>query len=157
MQRRLDLNIKTYNMNHPIHLHRKLYRLFKSTGSFDNRHDTVNSYTNGRTDNSSDMTTEEILVLINKLESYQKHIGGNSNDFQKGDIMRKRILSLFHQYGYTEYSYEKRRMVVDFDRLDGWMLKFGYLHKKLNKYKYAELPKLICQVEQLVTKYIQKV
>ncbi|MFK5855123.1 MAG: hypothetical protein QM503_03255 [Bacteroidota bacterium] len=142
-------------MNHSIQLHRKLYKLLKDTGSFDQRHDIVTSYTDGRTHNSSDMSTSEIITLINNLENHHRDTGAPLNDFQKGDRMRKRVLSLFHQYGYAKYSPEKKKMIIDFDRLDGWMLKFGYLHKKLNKYKYAELPKLVTQVERLVHKYIQ--
>jgi hypothetical protein len=144
-------------MNHSSQLHRKLYKLFKDTGNFENRHATVFSYTEGRTENSSEMTTREITLLIDNLEIYQRKIGMPPNDFQKGDRMRKRILSLFRQYGYTEYCTKQNKLIVDFARLNNWMIKYGYLHKRLNKYKYVELPKLVTQVEILIHKYIQSV
>jgi hypothetical protein len=144
-------------MKHPIQLHRKLYKLLNDSGSFSDRHEIVLEYTGGRTENSSEMTTEEVLALIRDLEKFQKDRGAPLNDFQKGDAMRKRVLSLFHQYGFTIYSREKRKMIVDFERLDNWMVKYSYLHKKLNKYKYSELPKLVSQVEQFVIKYIKAV
>jgi hypothetical protein len=111
--------------------------------------------TEGRTENSSELTTEEIELLIHALETCGMEAVRPESDFLRGDTMRKRILSLFYQYGYTEFSAKKKRLVVDFERMDAWMLKYGYLHKNLNKYKYSELPKLVTQVEQVVTKYIE--
>ena len=144
-------------MNHSLELHRKLYLLLRDTGNMDDRHEFVLEHTNGRTKKSQDMSTGEIVELIRNLEAFQCGSNLPQNDFQKGDKMRKRVLSLFHQYGYTKYSHQKKRLIIDFEKLDGWMLKYSYLHKKLNKYKYNELPKLVKQVEFMLEKYLEKV
>lgn len=71
--------------------------------------------------------------------------------FKKGNLQRKKILSLCHELGWTYPSYGGR-MVVNFVALDGWMLHYGYLHKPLNYYTPAELPKLVTQFEEMAAK-----
>ena len=68
--------------------------------------------------------------------------------------MRKRILSLCYEYGWVKFSEAKKRHQVDFDRLDAWMFRYGYLKKKLNQYKYAELPALVTQFEKVLESFV---
>lgn len=144
-------------MKHSIELHRRLYKYLRGNQMFEHRRDIVYQFTNGRTDNSAEMTTAEISKMIKYVQSHAERGNLDSSDFIKGDRMRKRILSLSHQYGWTEYDPEKQKMVVDFERLDNWMLKYSYLKKKLNQYKYSELPKLVSQFQEFVHKYINQV
>jgi hypothetical protein len=76
-------------------------------------------------------------------------------DFMKGDTQRKKVLSLCHELGWT-YLSTGGRMVVDFHRLRAWMDKYSYLHKPLNYYTPEELPMLITQFEEMVSKEIAK-
>ena len=60
------------------------------------------------------------------------------------DRMRKKILSICHDMG---WELEDGR--IDWKRLNGWLIKYGYLHKKLNDYKLQELPALVTQFENV--------
>ncbi|MCH5690020.1 hypothetical protein LWM68_40845 [Niabella sp. W65] len=48
------------------------------------------------------------------------------------------------------------RYVADGKRVDEWMIKFSYLHKKLNKYTFEELPKLVSQFEAFYKSTLKK-
>lgn len=72
-------------------------------------------------------------------------------DFDKGQIQRRKVLSLCHEWGLT-YPTTGGRMVVNYNALDKWMVKYSYLHKPLNYYTPSELPKLVTQFENMVAK-----
>ena len=82
----------------------------------------------------------------------------NSRDFKKGDKMRKRLLSMCYQLGspWSNYDGMLDKMMINKSHLNNWMLKSSYLHKSLNDYTYAELPKLITQFENLFKSYLKK-
>lgn len=144
-------------MNHNSTSHRRLYKIFSVTNTYEDRHEIILDFTAGRTNNSSELSQEEIEQLIYDLETHQRRMGIPLTDFQKGETMRRRVLAMFHQYGFTKYSTLYRKMVVDFERLDAWMIRYSYLHKKLNEYSYSELVKLVSQVEILLKKYLEAV
>ena len=142
-------------MRHSIELHRRLYLYLKESGLFDYRREIVFDITNGRTNNSSDMNTQETIEMIDYVRDYAKGEQLDSDDFVQGDTMRKKILSLSIQYGWSRYDRLKKKRIVDFEKLDAWMLKYSYLKKKMNQYKYAELPKLVSQFKEFVHKYVK--
>ncbi len=72
-------------------------------------------------------------------------------DFDRGQTQRRKILSLCHELGWT-YPTHGGRVTVNFVALDGWMNKYSYLHKPLNYYTPAELPKLVTQFENMAAK-----
>ncbi len=148
--------MKKSNMKHNPKLHRKFFMLLRTANGTDQKADLVNRFTEGRTNSSREMTDEEITKAIEYIEFM---IGGMepSEDFKRGDRMRKRIMSLCHQYGYTRYDEKKRKNVVDLDRLESWMIKYSYLHKSLNKYKYKELPRLVVQFQNVVYSYLNQI
>jgi hypothetical protein len=117
-------------------------------GAFDNRHDLVYSFSDGRTENSADLLDHEIDRLIRHLESGQPGAAALAHQ-ARGDRMRKRILSICYNIGWTVYSERKRRTVVDMQRLDAWMKKYSYKHKELSRYTYRELPQLVTQFEKM--------
>lgn len=137
-------------MKHTIQKHRKLYALLKQSGRMNHRHDLVYSYSKGRTTHSSELSDMEINELIRSLEQRVNDKPTHSTASRNGDKMRKRILSMCYTLGWTKYDPTRRKVMVDFDRLNGWMLKYSFQHKKLNEYKYSELRDLVSQFERMV-------
>lgn len=148
-------------MNHTIGRHRRLYGLLKDTGTDKYRHELVYSYSHGRTENSADLTdleTDELiryLVQIQKPRAQADHVTRSGVDY-RGQKMRRRILSLCHTLGWNVWDEGTQRHVVDWNRLNAWLLKYGYLHKSLNGYTFAELGKLVTQFENLVSTSISE-
>lgn len=62
---------------------------------------------------------------------------------------RKSIMSMCHQMNWTFFSDRYKRICVDYNRLNDWMLKYSYLHKPLKEYKTKEMPKLFVQFKAL--------
>ena len=99
------------------------------------------------------LTKEEIELILYTADSFKEAKNESQpkpGSVQKMDRMRKRILSMCYSIGWTRYNPEKRRQEVDMDRLEAWLLKYGYLHKPLNDYTYMELPALVTQAERLL-------
>ncbi|MEI6683449.1 MAG: hypothetical protein WCO44_12505 [Bacteroidota bacterium] len=140
-------------MNHTIGRHRRLYGLFHDTGTEKYRHDLVRSFTDGRTENSSELSDLEADELIRHLETLIKKPHGptlSGVDYQ-GQQQRRRILSLCYNIGWVICNEASKKHQVDFTRLNSWMLKYGYMHKPLNNYSYQELPRLVTQFENMAT------
>lgn len=115
--------------------------------SKDEKQQLVEEVSYGRTDSSRELYVSEMNHLINHLQSIV-----NSNGPDPAFKMRRKIFSLCHEFGW-ECLPESRK--VDVQRLNNWMLKFGYLHKPLNSYTLQELPKLVTQFENMVNKSFQ--
>ena len=69
-----------------------------------------------------------------------------------GNKQRRKIFSLCHELGWTELVDDKQ--VVNDARLKGFLDKYGYLHKPLNFYTPQELPTLVTQFENMLTKQL---
>lgn len=117
------------------------------------RQELVWQFSNERTTSSRDLTHTECADLIRHLE---RQVGKRrsvakftrSADHAAGDRQRKRILSMFHEMVWKTPEGE-----LDWDRINRWMRKYSYLHKELDAYAYKELPKLVTQVNGLLTSY----
>jgi hypothetical protein len=144
-------------MKHSMAKHKQLFKLLNDTGLTNQRQCIVAAFTGGRSESSSELDEKEIREVISYLENYNTGTLSKLEDFIKGDRMRKRVLSLCHQYGWTKYDPVKHGNSVDFVALNAWMLKYSYLHKLLNKYTYNELPQLITQLEQVVNNYLNAI
>lgn len=117
----------------------------------------------GRTEHTSELTKDEMREVIETLEQQiadnndkiasrkQPATRNQPTDFERGDRMRKRILSMCYENGWTVYNGAKGKHVVDMDHLNEWMVKYSYLHKPLNSYTYNELGPLVTQFEKLNT------
>ncbi|HRY33416.1 MAG TPA: hypothetical protein P5531_10660 [Bacteroidales bacterium] len=137
-------------MNHTTGRHRRLYGLLKESGTHEWRHDIVHTITQGRTTNSaelSDLEADEMIRYLEQMTKPEKYSQAGVDP--QGQQMRRRILSLCYTIGWTRWNERYQRSVVDFERLDAWMMKYGYLHKKLNYYSYKELPTLVTQFESM--------
>jgi hypothetical protein len=146
-------------MQHSQVKHKRLYALLNEKRLMDQRHQLFQAYSGNRTDNSKELQEREVDELIRFLQAYS--LGGKQIDyktnFQKGDKMRKRILSLCYEYGWTKWNNAKGRETVDFEKLNGWMIKYSYLHKRLNQYSYSELPALVTQFESVIKSFLNSI
>lgn len=131
-----------------IELHRYLYRLKIDE---DLKRELISQYTKGCETSSTKMTWKECENLITYLRNtYNKIKPGDTPVCVASDRMRKKILSICHEMNWRKES------KIDWDHLNSWLKKYGYLHKSLNAYKKEELPKLVTQFENLLTDYYAK-
>lgn len=115
--------------------------------------DLVMQFTQERETSSSKMLVSECQALINHLNiikngPVQKNHASEQNTVQ--NKMRRKILSICHEMNW------KLGQQLDWERINFWLQKYGYLHKDLNKYTEAELPKLVTQFENLLQSYYAK-
>ncbi len=131
--------------------------MLRDTGTGNHRHALVYSFSGGRTENSSDLSDLEIHELIRHLEQMPKPgtPETRSGVDYRGQQMRRRILSMCYLIGWTRLDEKKGRHVVDFERLNAWLLKTGYEHKPLNDYTYNELQKLVVQFERMTKEVLR--
>lgn len=115
----------------------------------------VNDISYGRTTTSKELTIEEAQTLILHLIRTNR-----ANDGGKRDKMVGKIFYYAHELGWTTLRQAQgdkpARRVADGQRVDEWMVKYSYLHKKLNRYTFEELPKLVSQLEAFYKKTLNK-
>jgi hypothetical protein len=68
---------------------------------------------------------------------------------------RRKIISLLRGIGFTYFCEIKQRTVADMPRIHKYVQEVGYLHKNMNAYTSAELPKLVTQIEIIHNKEIK--
>lgn len=95
---------------------------------------------------SKDLSVQEALLMI-------QHLNTLMPDRPDTSAMIGKMLSLCYEMAvlqptekWTKVN-DKGKLVANGQRLDQWALKYGYLKKKVNHYKYKELPKLVFQFE----------
>ena len=116
----------------------------------------IDSFTNGRTRSSKEMYESEAIEL---LAAFNSKPAADTDD--KKAPMLKKIFRMAHEINYitkVQQVDKSGKMVVknDYSRLYEWVLKYGYLHKELRDYTYAELPKLVSQFEFGIFKHYIK-
>lgn len=124
-------------------------------GIMEMKEDFVMQACSGRVRSTKELTSVELDALIRDLNQKTKqkaaaHPVRVDPERVKANNMRKRILSLNYTLGWTTFDQQKLRHVVDMERLEAWLKKYGYLHKPLNDYTVKELPILVTQFENLV-------
>lgn len=110
-------------------------------GLADDKPDIVSIFTNGRTDQVSDMHMHEARALL---------MAYNTPD--KNSLMLRKLFAQAHELGWIK----EEAVVTDkgivakknYAALYDWVKKYGYLKKELRQYNYNELPKLITQFEE---------
>jgi len=113
----------------------------------DNKEELVYSFSNGRETSSANLTHAECQGLINHLRAMKS--GQRQED--KADKMRKKVLSICH-----EMNWKLPNGKLDWNRINAFLYKYGYLKKTLNDYTEKELPMLITQFENLLKQYYAK-
>ncbi len=104
---------------------------------------------NQRTSIVRELNTTEYFKVLDYMQAIQiaKYPLGIAkiSDFEKGEKQRKKFFSICH-----ELNWKLPNGQLDYPRINGWLKAKGYLHKAINEYKYADLPKLISQLENLL-------
>ena len=136
--------LRTLEQNKRLH---KLLGMLKISGEA--KEDLIYSFTNKRETSSSKMEVRECQNLNNHLQHLVNELGFAEDD--RANVMRKKILSVCH-----EMNWKLENGTLDWERLNAWLMKYGYLHKELNEYSYKELPKLVTQFENMIPNFYKK-
>ncbi|WP_044203896.1 hypothetical protein [Flammeovirga sp. OC4] len=126
---------------------RKMFFAYLNTlGIKEQRKDIVLQYTEGRTDSTKEMTQDEVLLMLQDLLI---QINPPEYEVQKKEVskMRSKIIAIASKIGMVELKENFKE--TDWSYFNAWMMQYGYLHKRLPKYKLNELPKLVSQFEQM--------
>lgn len=137
-------------MKHSAQLHKKLYSLYKEKGLTEDRRDLVFNFTNGRTNNSSDLSTNEIISFISLL-------AGEKPKKKSPELNVNKLFHLCHLYGWKRFDEEKNKNVVDTEHLNEWLIKYGKYHKQLNDHTQQEINKVTVQFEMVVNKLLKAI
>lgn len=108
----------------------------------------VASFSNGRTEKSSELNHIEVGEMLKWLKS-------QDTEEQQAERMRRKFIAIAHEMQWHSLINGKHK--ADMKRIDDWCVKYGYLHKKLDAYKYKELPTLLTQFEQAYKHYLKNV
>ena len=141
-------------MNHSPELHKKLYSTYKNKGLTENRRDIVFNFTHGRTDNSSELTTAEIVELINILEG---KVTETDKSKKKASKTINKLLSLCHTYGWRKLNKTGDKYIADIDSLNSWLIKYGKYHKTLKEHSLYELGIVTTQFEKVVNQLLKSI
>lgn len=90
------------------------------------------------------------------LDDLQKCLGFNRIRFERMDGMRKKIIALMYQKGWTFTDTLTNKVRPDMKRLDEWLLESGKHKKPLMEHTYEELVNTVTQYELVFTRFIQK-
>lgn len=101
----------------------------------------------------SKMKEHEARQLLNHMNSMLPK-GQQQRAPKPGEAQRRKMIAMaYERAGITASdSQERKRGVVQW--LDGWCRQYGYLHKGLNDYTAAELPKLVTQFGEVIKSLI---
>lgn len=120
------------------------------------RSDVIRQFSNGRKQGLSQLTAfeyQELLRWLNRKFGNDRtttpKTAQNHPEFnEKEDRQKKKIIALFCQMGYVKDG------KADIYRINGWAMKYGHLHKKMNDYHGADLTMLVSQAEEVWKTYI---
>lgn len=117
-------------------LNGQMYALLKATGLTEQKESLVYSYTDGRTDKSSEMYDYEAQRLVKYLQRQNVQSTKNA-EFEKNDKLRKVIISNWYKIENAETKEQKQEAVK---HCLSWVLKS--FKKPLNDFSGADLYKI---------------
>ena len=126
------------------------------------KEDIVSEVSKGRTTSVAALLFAEADNLIKGLQketTFKKEV----NKADPCHKMRGKILSHAHELGWHKKDAQgnlirdptTNKPKIDFDRVNEWCTKYGYLHKKLDRYTYEELTKLVWQFKEAYKGYLK--
>lgn len=124
---------------------KRLFFLLKKMSIEDQRKELVWEYSGERTSSTKYLRKYEFERLVEDLQNQYDDM--NRKERNAADRMRKKFFHYAHLLGW-----ETKPGELDYDRINGWLKKYGYLHKGINEYSIEELPRLISQIQQLYIK-----
>lgn len=127
---------------------RAINAILAKKGILEDKAALIGSFTEGRTEHSSELTTLEANGLIEMLK---KDFIPSMEDLRK-ERMQRKVLAMAHELGWIKRSKViidgKMATKADYTAINNWMVTYSYLKKPLREYSYEELPKLITQFEK---------
>lgn len=118
--------------------------ILSKKGLMDQKANIIGGATHGRTEHSSELLHDEahgLLIALNKITTTPK----------PSKKMFGKMVAIAHEMGWiteqTVVTASGMQKKNNYNDLNNWVLKYGYLKKKLNDYTYAEFPKLLTQFE----------
>ena len=100
----------------------------------------VMEFTEGATNSLRKLTAVELRKLERRIEQMEA-----DPKQQAAQRMRRKIIGILAERGAIN---DKGK--PDMESVYAWARKYGYLHKHLNAYTLAELPKLVTQAENII-------
>lgn len=115
----------------------------------------IGQFTDDKKDSLRDLSPleySEFITWLNQtfdlMPSKKKY---DNKEDQYLNKQRRKIIALLSKMGYTT-----KEDKADMSRIYAWVETHGYLHKSLNLYTLAELPKLVYQAEMFYKSHIQR-
>ena len=120
------------------------------------RSDVIRQFSNGRKQGLSQLTAfvyQELLRWLNLKFGSNRTTAQNSArnhpEFNEAeDRQKKKIIAIFCKMGYVKDD------KADIYRINGWAMKYGHLHKKMNDYHGADLTLLVSQAEEVYKTFL---
>ncbi|HMP91905.1 MAG TPA: hypothetical protein PKD90_03485 [Phnomibacter sp.] len=106
----------------------------------------VSQYSQGKAISTTELTKAQAAAL---LQALSRGLTANPRQ-QAAECMRRKVIAIFHECGWQQPGTAS----IDMARVNAWCIHHGYLHKKLNAYTYAELPKLVTQAKKYLEWYL---
>jgi len=123
-----------------------LIKALNDVDQYGRRHDYAWRHSNGRTESTKELTGEECHSIIMELvDEY-----GITVESADSDRMRKKIISMAHQIGWTLNG------KADMQRIEVWCVNKGPYHKPLNGHTHEELTVLVSVFQKIYKQYINK-
>lgn len=109
----------------------------------------VRSFSDGRTEHITELDDDEVRRLIGYLRYTARDAARTPTQISE-DKMKRKIISMAH-----ELRWRNADGKIDMKSLNGWCVKYGYLHKRLDDYSNAELPRLVQQFEVMYRNFLR--
>lgn len=100
-------------------------------------------FSDGRTEHVNELEEKEAAELITFLQRKARDMDRTPRALWT-DRMKRKIISMAHELGWKLPNGK-----INMKSVNGWCVKYGYLHKRLDEYKYRELHTLVQQFEQM--------
>ncbi len=120
----------------------QFYSLLLQLKLQDRKAEIVSSFTQNRTERSSEMTVQEMELAINWLRNQLKQTQASMRN-----KLRRKILSICYELGWTTEA-----GTADFAKLQGWIEKKGKHKEPFNSLSIEQLNETITQLNQILQK-----
>lgn len=141
-------------MKRAISTNKKLYALFNQLGiDSDTKELLVMSFTNERTERSSDMTEKEAQALINKLSEQCTMDTPKMRENKFKQELRRNIFKLMYDIGLLNASMTNAEKVT---YINNWIVNKLKINKVLNALSIDELTKFIKQLQAVRRNYVEQ-
>lgn len=101
-------------------------------------HEFVKDYTGGRTESLKQLSPEELAQIEVHIQELMDPAAAAANR------QRRKVIAILAARGCINAQGKP-----DMPHIYAWVQKYGYLHKHMNHYTNAELPRLVTQAERI--------